>query len=173
MRKEGAMLDPLAGQLERYMDLLSARQHLVASNIANADTPGYRTQDIDFQTEFASAVGGAPTIVEAQGLKAKKATISTSRSAMRCEGILDGRFILSRELAAQGHYPAIDILQSVSRLTSAIATTGQKDAARKMRAALSAYHDAQDLIQLGAYVAGRTRCSTGETGTPSSPYRRG
>ena len=69
-------------------------------------------------------------------------------------GILDGHFILSRELAAQGHYPAIDILNSVSRLTSAIATPGQKDAARKMRAALSAYHDAQDLIQLGAYVAG-------------------
>jgi FliI/YscN family ATPase len=69
-------------------------------------------------------------------------------------GILDGHFILSRELAAQGHYPAIDILQSVSRLTSAIAAPGQKDAARKMRAALSAYHDAQDLIQLGAYVAG-------------------
>lgn len=65
------MLDPLAGQLKRYMDLLSARQHLVASNIANADTPGYRTQDIDFQTEFQSAVGGPPTIVEAQGLKTK------------------------------------------------------------------------------------------------------
>ena len=46
------MLNAIAGQLERYMDLLSARQKLVASNIANADTPGYRTQDIDFQSEF-------------------------------------------------------------------------------------------------------------------------
>ena len=54
------MLDGLAGQLERYMDLLSTRQKLVASNIANADTPGYRTQDIDFQTEFNSAAGLAP-----------------------------------------------------------------------------------------------------------------
>ena len=68
--------------------------------------------------------------------------------------ILDGHIILSRQLAAQGHYPAIDILHSVSRLTSAIATPGQKDAARKIRAALSAYRDAEDLIQLGAYVAG-------------------
>jgi flagellum-specific ATP synthase len=69
-------------------------------------------------------------------------------------GILDGHFILSRQLGAQGHYPAIDILHSVSRLTSAIATPAQKDAARKVRAALAAYRDAEDLIQLGAYVAG-------------------
>ena len=68
--------------------------------------------------------------------------------------ILDGHVILSRRLAAQGHYPAIDILQSVSRLISQIATTGQKHAARKLRQALSAYHDAEDLIQLGAYVSG-------------------
>jgi len=69
-------------------------------------------------------------------------------------GILDGHFILSRQLAGQGHYPAIDILHSVSRLTSAIATPGQKHAGQKMRAALAAYRDAEDLIQLGAYVSG-------------------
>lgn len=68
--------------------------------------------------------------------------------------ILDGHIILSRQLAAQGHYPAIDILHSVSRLTSAIATGPQKEAARKLRQALAAYRDAEDLIQLGAYVAG-------------------
>src|SRR6185312_6724461 len=63
--------DPLAGRLERYMDLLSARQNLVASNIANADTPGYLTQDIDFQSEFQSAMGGAPKVIQAAGLKIK------------------------------------------------------------------------------------------------------
>src|SRR5579863_61721 len=68
--------------------------------------------------------------------------------------ILDGHIILSRQLAAQGHYPAIDILHSVSRLTAAIASPAQKEAARKIRQALSAYRDAEDLIQLGAYVAG-------------------
>ena len=68
--------------------------------------------------------------------------------------ILDGHIILSRQLAAQGHYPAIDILHSVSRLTSAIATPAQKEAARRMREALAVYRDAEDLIQLGAYVAG-------------------
>ena len=69
-------------------------------------------------------------------------------------GILDGHFILSRQLAAQGHYPAIDILHSVSRLTSAIARPSQKQAAQKMRAALAAYREAEDLIQLGAYISG-------------------
>src|SRR5437868_4497862 len=69
-------------------------------------------------------------------------------------GILDGHFILSRQLGAQGHYPAIDILHSVSRLISAIATPKQKEAARKIRGALSAYREAEDLIQLGAYVSG-------------------
>jgi len=65
------MLDRLAGQLERYMDLLSARQKLVASNIANADTPGYHTQDIDFQSEFQNAMGGTPQTVEVGGLEMK------------------------------------------------------------------------------------------------------
>jgi len=51
------------------MDLLSARQKLVASNIANADTPGYKTKDIDFQFEFMSLMDGAtPNVVEAPGL---------------------------------------------------------------------------------------------------------
>jgi FliI/YscN family ATPase len=68
--------------------------------------------------------------------------------------ILDGHIILSRQLASQGHYPAIDILHSVSRLTSAIATPRQREAAGKLRQALAAYRDAEDLIQLGAYVAG-------------------
>lgn len=62
------MLGPLGAQLERYMDLLAARQKLVASNIANADTPGYRTQDIDFQAEFANALSGAPHAQEVEGL---------------------------------------------------------------------------------------------------------
>jgi flagellar basal-body rod protein FlgB len=50
------------------MDLLSSRQKLVASNIANADTPGYRTQDIDFQSEFLNATGGAPRATEVTSL---------------------------------------------------------------------------------------------------------
>jgi flagellar basal-body rod protein FlgB len=63
------MLDPVASSLERYMDLLAARQKLVASNIANAETPGYRTVDIDFESEFRSLTAGAqPQVVEVTGL---------------------------------------------------------------------------------------------------------
>jgi len=51
------------------MDLLSARQKLVASNIANADTPGYKTKDIDFQFELMSLLPGqSPNVIETPGL---------------------------------------------------------------------------------------------------------
>jgi flagellar basal-body rod protein FlgB len=66
------MLDALTSRIERYMDLLSARQKLVAQNIANADTPGYRTQDIDFQFEFVTLTKGEhPQTIRAQGLPEK------------------------------------------------------------------------------------------------------
>ena len=56
------VIDRVTNQIEHYMDLLSARQKLVASNIANVDTPGYKTKDIDFQFEFMSlATDGLPT----------------------------------------------------------------------------------------------------------------
>jgi flagellar basal-body rod protein FlgB len=66
------MLDPVTAHIERYMDLLTASQSLVASNIANADTPGYKTRDIDFQAEFQSGLAaGRPGAVEVPGLKIK------------------------------------------------------------------------------------------------------
>ncbi|MGA3028212.1 MAG: FliI/YscN family ATPase [Bryobacteraceae bacterium] len=68
--------------------------------------------------------------------------------------ILDGHIVLSRDLGAAGHYPAIDVLQSVSRLASRLSSTPQKDAAVKIREALATYHRAEDLINLGAYTAG-------------------
>ena len=65
------MLNPIADRLEHYMDLLSLRQKLVAANIANANTPGYKTKDIDFQFEFMSLAQGAPAnVIEAPDLKA-------------------------------------------------------------------------------------------------------
>jgi flagellar basal-body rod protein FlgB len=66
------MLDRVANSLERYMDLLSVRQRQVASNIANADTPGYKTKDIDFKSEFLNLVdGAAPQPVDVDGLESK------------------------------------------------------------------------------------------------------
>jgi flagellum-specific ATP synthase len=68
--------------------------------------------------------------------------------------ILDGHVILSRQLGAMGHYPAIDVLNSVSRLAGRVATPDQREAARKIREALASYQQSEDLINLGAYAAG-------------------
>jgi len=68
--------------------------------------------------------------------------------------ILDGHIILSRRLAAAGHYPAIDVLNSISRLSSKLIGREQQQAASKVRQALSALEESRDLIELGAYAAG-------------------
>jgi flagellar basal-body rod protein FlgB len=66
------MIDPVGQDLQKYMDLVSMRQKLVAANIANADTPGYRTRDIDFQFEFETlGQGETPSVVEVPDLKVK------------------------------------------------------------------------------------------------------
>lgn len=66
------MLDGVAANIEQYMNLVSARQKLVASNIANADTPGYQTKDIDFEHELRSLMSGSkPTVIEVADLKSK------------------------------------------------------------------------------------------------------
>ena len=69
-------------------------------------------------------------------------------------GLLDGHIILSRDLASAGHYPAIDIEQSISRLSRKIASPEQLLAATKIREAWGSYRRAQDLIHLGAYTQG-------------------
>jgi FliI/YscN family ATPase len=69
-------------------------------------------------------------------------------------GILDGHIILSRTLGAAGHYPAIDILNSVSRLASQLATPSQKRGMQEIREAMAAYSRSEDLINLGAYAQG-------------------
>ena len=68
--------------------------------------------------------------------------------------ILDGHIVLSRDLATENHYPAIDILESVSRLSRDLLTAGQLELAGRAREALSVYRKNQDLINIGAYPAG-------------------
>ena len=66
------MLDNVGAGIEQFMNLVSARQKLVASNIANADTPGYQTKDIDFNNELQSQMSGSkPNVMEVSGLKNK------------------------------------------------------------------------------------------------------
>jgi len=68
--------------------------------------------------------------------------------------ILDGHIILSRRLAAAGHYPAIDVLHSVSRLGPQLSSPDHLAAACKLREALAVYEESRDLIELGAYTSG-------------------
>lgn len=69
-------------------------------------------------------------------------------------GILDGHIVLSRDLAMQNHYPAIDVLASVSRLMTDIVDETHMKAAYEARSIMATYRDAKDLIDIGAYSAG-------------------
>ena len=72
LHRELRMLENIGAGVERYMNLLSTRQKLVAANIANADTPGYKTKDIDFQSELAMQMANAsPDVMEVPDLKTK------------------------------------------------------------------------------------------------------
>lgn len=68
--------------------------------------------------------------------------------------ILDGHIVLSRKLATQGHFPAIDVLESISRANNALTSREQREAATTVRRLMAARRDAKDLIDIGAYVAG-------------------
>lgn len=69
-------------------------------------------------------------------------------------GILDGHIVLDRKLAHKNHYPAIDVLQSISRVMSAIATKEHKAVAGTLKNVLATYNEAEDLINIGAYKTG-------------------
>nr|WP_188532133.1 flagellar protein export ATPase FliI [Paenibacillus abyssi] len=69
-------------------------------------------------------------------------------------GILDGHIVLSRGLAHKGHFPAIDVLASVSRVMKDIVPEDQQDAANELKRLLSIYRDSEDLINIGAYQIG-------------------
>ena len=68
--------------------------------------------------------------------------------------ILDGHIVLSRQAAARGHYPAIDVLHSISRLAGVLRTSEQRLLIERLRSGLGIYHNSEDLIELGAYEKG-------------------
>ncbi|MBR4515401.1 MAG: flagellar protein export ATPase FliI [Lachnospiraceae bacterium] len=72
-------------------------------------------------------------------------------------GILDGHIVLSRALGHKNHYPAIDVLASISRCMSAIATPDHKKLAGRLKNVLATYNDAEDLINIGAYRSGSNK----------------
>jgi flagellum-specific ATP synthase len=78
----------------------------------------------------------------------------TDPVADAAKATLDGHLVLSRKLAEASHFPAVDVLSSISRVMSDIVDPVHRDLARQGRDVLSAYHEAADLVEVGAYVAG-------------------
>lgn len=81
----------------------------------------------------------------------------TDPVADSARSLLDGHIVLSRRLAERGHFPAVDILGSVSRLMPVVTSEEHKAAARKMREIYATYADAEDLINIGAFSPGSNR----------------
>ncbi len=81
----------------------------------------------------------------------------TDPVADSARSLLDGHIVLSRKLAGRGHYPAVDISQSVSRLMSAVVSDEHRAAAQKLREIYATYADAEDLINIGAFSPGSNR----------------
>lgn len=86
--------------------------------------------------------------VLAEGDDQQDPVVDTARA------ILDGHIVLTRELAERGHYPAIDIAQSISRCMPLVTTQSHQRAARELKAMLARHAQVRDLLPLGAYVAG-------------------
>jgi len=101
------------------------------------------------RTEIGSITGILTVLVENDDLADPVADSARS--------LLDGHIVLSRKLAERGHYPAVDILQSISRLMPAVTTAEHKLAAQKLREIYAIYVDAEDLINIGALSAGSNR----------------
>jgi flagellum-specific ATP synthase len=101
------------------------------------------------QSKKGSITGFYTVLVEADDLSEP---ISDATRA-----ILDGHIVLSRNLASKYHYPAIDILESISRLMPDVVTSEHMDIAGKCREIMAVYRDAEDLVNIGAYVKGSSQ----------------
>ncbi len=88
----------------------------------------------------------------------------TDPVADSARSLLDGHIVLSRRLADRGHYPAVDILQSISRLMPAVVSDEHRRAAQKLREIYAIYADAEDLINIGAFAPGSNRRIDGAIG---------
>jgi flagellum-specific ATP synthase len=101
------------------------------------------------RTRTGSITGILTVLVESDDL--------TDPVADSARSLLDGHVVLSRRLAERGHYPAVDILGSVSRLMPAVTSDAHKLAARKLKEIYAVYNDAEDLINIGAFSPGSNR----------------
>jgi flagellum-specific ATP synthase len=78
----------------------------------------------------------------------------TEPIADAARGILDGHVMLSRKLAQRGHYPAIDVLDSISRVADDVTDKAHQSSRRQIQRLIASYRDIEELVQIGAYAAG-------------------
>jgi FliI/YscN family ATPase len=138
--------------------------------------------------ERAGAVEGAGSITGLYTILVEGDEM-TEPVADAARGILDGHIILSRKLAQRGHFPAIDVLDSVSRVGDDVSDSSHIAARRQVLRLLAAYRDVEDLVQIGAYAKGSSvesdvaigyqqaivemlRQSPGEPGSPAEARQR-
>jgi flagellum-specific ATP synthase len=107
-----------------------------------------------------------PQLLERAGTSPEKGTITGLYTVLveaddlnepisdSVRAILDGHIVLSRQLASQNHYPPIDILESISRCMIDIVTPEHKNLANKLKETIATYKNAEDLINIGAYING-------------------
>ena len=98
-------------------------------------------------TNYFGTITGLYTVLD-EGADFNEPISDTARS------ILDGHIVLSRDLAHKNHYPAVDVLQSLSRVMGDVTTKEHKEAAGNIRNLLAVYRKNEDLINIGAYVKG-------------------
>ncbi len=101
------------------------------------------------QSKDGSITGFYTVLVEGDDLSEPISDVARS--------ILDGHIVLSRDLASKYHYPAIDVLGSISRLMTDVVSDEHRDIAAKCRTLMADYRDAEDLINIGAYVKGSSK----------------
>jgi len=104
--------------------------------------------------ERAGNDGGAGSITAFYTVLAEGDDQAGDPVADAARATLDGHLVLSRRLAESGHFPAIDVLASISRVMNDIVAPAHRDLAREVREVLSAYREAADLVEVGAYAAG-------------------
>lgn len=100
-------------------------------------------------SQYGSITGILTVLVENDDL--------TDPVADSARSLLDGHIVLSRKLADRGHYPAVDVLSSISRLMPAVVSQEHKQAAQKLKEIYATYIDAEDLINIGAFSPGSNR----------------
>ena len=107
--------------------------------------------------ERVKAAKTATSIAEYFRDKGKDVLLMMEPITDTARSILDGHIVLNRKLAQKNHYPAIDVLQSISRCMSAIDTKEQKKAAGKFKNVMATYNESEDLINIGAYKKGANK----------------